>query len=734
MLTFLVFPILGMAQEVHSVPEPVAATAASTPLTPWARPGCDSCKLKVSQLDKPFSLVGKWLFTRDDELSNKDINLDTSNWKLVRTPGPWKNAYKDGKNFKVGWYRGEFEFAPALIGQEVVLLIDPYMARTQIYLDGVEVFRRPGNINVDRYFSLQPIPVRFKVSQARHVLAVRVDSWLMTGIYQLPFEMHRFDPHDISLAWYQYRAMELRFIAGAITLTFGMFFMLIFFRTRYGMYLFASASCLAMAPHFVLPTDPLLRIFEPESLFFLHYPGLIFGFFLFKFSQYFHTFTPRLNWILGTFNVITTIILFMMVFYPNLDVFLKIRSVHLGLLLINGLLALYMVVNGALNKRPGAALLSVGMLVFLTAGVNDLLLALGKIESTAVMYMGAFFMLSAQLYVASTIFANTFRENFRLLAGVRQLNDNLEDMVAERTRELDVAVQGLGAANQSLSTSYEQLKVAQQELVRSEKLAALGALVAGIAHELNTPLGNGLMAITTLYDETRSLRKDMATVGLRKSSLDKFISTVEEATDITLLSLNRSSLLVSSFKQIAVDQTSESRSQFNLNDLLKDVLTVLQPTFKSKPYQLKSQVDTQELFNSYPGPLGQVLTNLILNAIIHGFDGRAHGLISLSAQNGAPGWVTIKVSDDGRGIEEAHLPKIFDPFFTTKLGQGGSGLGLHIVHNIVTQVLGGTLTVSTQVGVGTAFTMELPLHAHAAPAASIASIAGTEVKDSAKAA
>jgi len=671
----------------------------------------------VHQLDKPFSLVGNWLFTRDDAQSNTDINLDTSNWKLVRTPGPWKKAYDDGKNFKVGWYRGEFEFAPHLIGQEVVLLIDPYMARTQIYLDGVEVFRRPANINVDRYFSAQPIPVRFKVAQARHVLAVRVDSWLMTGIYQLPFEMHRFDPHDASLAWYQYRAMELRLIAGAITLAFGLFFMLIFFRTRYGMYLFASASSLAMSPHFVLPTDPLLKIFAPEPLFFLHYPGLIFGFFLFKFSQYFHKFTPRLNWVVGTLNVITAIILFMMVFYPNLDVFLKVRSVHLVLLLLNASMAMYMFVNGALNKRPGAAILSLGMLVFLATGVNDFLLANGKIESTAAMYLGAFIMLSAQLFVASTIFANTFKENFQLLAGVRELNDHLEDMVAERTRELDVAVQGLGVANQSLSTSYDHLKVAQQELVRSEKLAGLGALVAGIAHELNTPLGNGLMAITTLHDETLVLRRDMATAGLRKSSLNAFLLTVEEATNITLRSLKRSAALVSSFKQIAVDQTSSNRSQFKLGELFKDVLTVLQPTLKSKPYQIESQVDALESLNSFPGPLVQVLTNLILNAIIHGFDGRAHGLIRLSAQDGAPGWVTIKVSDDGRGIDDAHLPKIFDPFFTTKLGQGGSGLGLHIVHNIVTQVLGGTLAVTTQVGVGTVFVMELPLNAPTAATA-----------------
>jgi C4-dicarboxylate-specific signal transduction histidine kinase len=351
------------------------------------------------------------------------------------------------------------------------------------------------------------------------------------------------------------------------------------------------------------------------------------------------------------------------------------------------------------------------MLVFFGATLNDLLLATGRINSVALLSTGAMTFTAAMLFVASNIFANTFLENKELVKTLTAMNDNLEELVTERTEKLSVALSDLSSANSDLKSSYAQLSDAKDQLVRSEKLAALGSLVAGISHELNTPLGNGLMATSTLVDQMNALKTEMAEKGPKRSSFEAFLKTVESSADITMRSLNRSATLVSSFKQIAVDQTTSNRGNFKIQDLVKDVLIVLQPTLKSKPWKVESSIPENFQLDSYPGPLGQVLTNLITNALVHAFEGRDQGVIMISVAAGQAGHLIIRVKDDGNGIAAEHLPKVFDPFFTTKLGQGGSGLGLHIVHNIVTEVLGGTLAVSSQLGAGAEFTVDIPLAA-----------------------
>lgn len=685
------------------------------------RPGCDACQFEIATLDRPFSAAGTWLFTRDDAPENRLPGIDTSRWTLVKAPGPWRTAYDDGTRFRVGWYRGVLRFAPELLGQDIVFMVDTYMARTTVYVDGVEVFKRPGNANVDRYYSIQPIPVRFRVTQPEHVIAIRVDTWLMTGIYQLPFEVRQYDPHDWRLVLYQFEGAEVRLVAGAVALFFGLFFLLVHWKTHYGLYLYASLTGLVISPFFVLPTDYLLRLFNPDVLFFLHYPGLVFGYFIFLFSQYYHRPAPRLNWVFGVVFAATSLVIAAMAVAPDLEIFLKARSLHLLMLLITALASGYMILRGVISRKPGARILFGGMLVFLASGINDFLLANGIIDSFGTMTMGVFAYLSALLFVASSIFANTFRENRELVVSLRSLNDNLETLVAERTRELASAVDELGVANGNLSQSYEQLRRAKDELVRSEKLAALGSLVAGIAHELNTPLGNGLMAATTLHEETGKVRAQLEAKTLRSDALDAYVDTVEAATDIALRSLKRSATLVASFKQIAVDQTASHRSPFALVDVVTDVTTVLQPSLKGKPIQLDIQVPGNIQLDSYPGPLGQVLTNCIQNAMVHAFDSQTRGVIRVVAEIPEEDRVVIRVIDDGKGIAVAHLPKLFDPFFTTSLGKGGSGLGLHIAHNIVTQMLGGTLTAKTQAGVGSEFIVDIPA---AAPSAGQGAVGG----------
>ncbi len=277
----------------------------------------------------------------------------------------------------------------------------------------------------------------------------------------------------------------------------------------------------------------------------------------------------------------------------------------------------------------------------------------------------------------------------------------MRDKLIERSD----ALQG---ANAELAHSIETLNRTQDDLVRSEKLAALGALVAGIAHELNTPIGNSLLAASALVDHTRSFTLDCAN-GLRRSALEEHIEDVNKAGDILLRNLFRAADLVASFKQVAVDRESSQGRTFALNDMVTEVMLTLWPTIKKSPVNVQQEIPKDIVMNSYPGPLGQVITNLVNNALIHAFEGRDSGTVLLSARATVVGWIELCVQDDGIGIAPEFVKRIYDPFFTTKLGKGGSGLGLNIAYNIVHGILGGKIDVATELGVGTTFTLTLPI-------------------------
>ena len=292
----------------------------------------------------------------------------------------------------------------------------------------------------------------------------------------------------------------------------------------------------------------------------------------------------------------------------------------------------------------------------------------------------------------------------RAEAKIHQLNQELEQRVANRTLQL-------AESNGQLQEALTTLQHAQTELVRSEKLASLGSLVAGIAHELNTPLGNSLTVATALADATNDFLEEMKSGQIRRSVLNRYLVQASEASELLSRNLFRASDLITHFKQVAVDQTSAQRRAFDLKENIEEIVLTLQPQFKHTPHRIEVDVPASIQLDSYPGSLGQVMTNLTLNALIHGLQDRPDGVIRIHAEPQGDDRVQITVSDNGCGIPPNHLPRIFDPFFTTRLGQGGSGLGLHIVYSIVTRTLGGFVDTHSVVGQGTTFTIDIPLQA-----------------------
>ncbi|MBL0088073.1 MAG: PAS domain-containing sensor histidine kinase [Ideonella sp.] len=271
-------------------------------------------------------------------------------------------------------------------------------------------------------------------------------------------------------------------------------------------------------------------------------------------------------------------------------------------------------------------------------------------------------------------------------AQLQLLNTTLEARVLERTRDL---------AQRS------------DELVRAEKLASLGSLVAGVAHELNTPIGNAVMVASTLSGRQREFEAGMAS-GLRRSALEGFLSTTREVSDVLERNLQRAAELIGSFKQLAVDQSSYQRREFEVSQVVQEVALAISPTLRRHRTQLIDDTPAGLHMDSFPGPLGQVFINLVNNAVLHAFEVGQAGCVRIGAVQVAADRVRLVVSDNGRGMQAAHVKQIFDPFFTTKLGQGGSGMGLHIVYTLVTGLLGGRIEVRSAPAQGTEFIIELP--------------------------
>lgn len=274
---------------------------------------------------------------------------------------------------------------------------------------------------------------------------------------------------------------------------------------------------------------------------------------------------------------------------------------------------------------------------------------------------------------------------------LRERQDELEARVAERT---------------------EELRLAMRKLVQSEKLAALGHLVAGISHEMNTPLGNARVMGALLAERFTELSREFSEGMLKRSNMERFVSQGLESIAILERSIVRAIDLVSRFQQVAVDQGGvRSRSRFVLYEVVNDLFVALGEQLRQPPCRVVIDIDSSIVMTSYPDALEQVLSILVSNAVVHGFEGQTSGEIRVQGRVCAPSNVELVFSNNGHGIPEESLQRVFEPFFTTKLGQGSSGLGLYVAYNLATSVLGGTIEVENLAEQGCKFVLRLPLSA-----------------------
>jgi len=281
-------------------------------------------------------------------------------------------------------------------------------------------------------------------------------------------------------------------------------------------------------------------------------------------------------------------------------------------------------------------------------------------------------------------FGHDITEQKQVELEITQLNDQLEEKVNKRTAALT-------DSNQQMTQTLEQLKRTQQTLVESEKMASLGGLVAGVAHEINTPIGISVTAASFLQEEINHLSEKLSSNSLSRSYVEDLISRVSESTRLLTSNLKRAADLISSFKQVAVDQSSEACYSFKLEENVNQVITSLKHRLKQTRCNIHINCPEDLSIYSFPGSFVQIYSNLILNSLIHGFDdwdGQKEIYIDISLEEDT---LHIDYRDTGKGIPDEIATRIFDPFVTSILGTGGSGLGTHIVYNIVSQLFKGDI-------------------------------------------
>lgn len=309
-------------------------------------------------------------------------------------------------------------------------------------------------------------------------------------------------------------------------------------------------------------------------------------------------------------------------------------------------------------------------------------------------------MLASSLNIMLTRTQNQIERHKNDKLEIKQLNQSLEEKVNQRTI-------ALREANQELLNTLERMHQYQNQIVESEKMASLGQMVAGVAHEVNTPIGLGITGSTLLRDKLAEINTGFENKTLTSSQLKRFIDDGIENLDLIYRNLNRAAELVSSFKKVAVNQEGELNSLINVKDLISDVLLSMRTDMQEKAPGIVIHCPSELMFETKVGPLQQVLQQLISNSIIHAFKDDIGNEIEFTIERNESSLI-INYHDNGIGVDKTIEKRIFDPFVTTKRGEGGSGLGMHLVYNLVTQALGGSVHYDEHEHSGTRFIITLP--------------------------
>ncbi|QUY44898.1 ATP-binding protein [Acaryochloris marina] len=306
-------------------------------------------------------------------------------------------------------------------------------------------------------------------------------------------------------------------------------------------------------------------------------------------------------------------------------------------------------------------------------------------------------------YVTKPIYVDELLARVKVHLQLYALNQTLQTQNNQLKAEIEQRI----TTEKTLTETIDQLKNTQSQLIESEKMAALGNLVAGVAHEISTPIGTSITAASTLADETQTFLKAVEQGQVKRSVFSRYIHVAKSSSKLVLSNLHRAGDLVRSFKLVAVDQSHQEQREFNVKSYLQEVVNSLRPQLKNSKHQLLLTGDDSLVITSYPGLLAQIVTNLVTNSLTHAYQPSEPGLMQVDIQKEFQGLQLI-YSDDGCGIPPEKQRKIFEPFYTTARDRGGTGLGLHIVYNLVTQSFSGKIKVDSQAGKGTKFLISLP--------------------------
>ncbi|MBN1970692.1 MAG: HAMP domain-containing histidine kinase [Candidatus Delongbacteria bacterium] len=311
------------------------------------------------------------------------------------------------------------------------------------------------------------------------------------------------------------------------------------------------------------------------------------------------------------------------------------------------------------------------------------------------------FLQQTMIELAQTI-QNSIRVIIKHAETLEKINNDLELTVIQRTEELQ-------NSNDALLDTIESLKRAQNQIIQQEKMASLGSLVAGIAHEINTPVGIGVTAASHLIEKTSEINDKFQRAAMSKTELMSYFAVAQDSSKMILNNLSRAAELINSFKKVAVDQTSEAQRKFNFYQYLNEIILSLKPKLKKTKHNIEIDMANDLEIYSYPGVFSQIFTNLIMNSLTHGFENIESGVISIEAQK-INNELRLIYKDNGKGADTNVVKKIFDPFFTTKRGSGGSGLGMNITYNLVVEKLKGSIVCRSEQNRYMEFEIYVPLN------------------------